>query len=197
MRKMFVGNVFALSLLAAKVYTAYRDAPDNYRNIADEVKSLQIMDNFLQRLQSTTLSDNDWQEAQAIVKGCQGVLEELNSFMEGYKGLTSSNKKSLVLRRVKFGAEDFATLRARLTSNTILLNVFIQRFDIPPINIEYIVLIFIAVTLINYTHGWTALLAYTAQRQKALVFVLLEAATLEKLTRSYVRAFGRVVLRQR
>ena len=38
-----VGDIMAVSRLALKVYTAYKDAPNDYRNISDEVKSLHII----------------------------------------------------------------------------------------------------------------------------------------------------------
>lgn len=83
-----VGDIIAISRLAAKVYTAYKDAPDDYRHISDEVKSLQIIiDKAAQHFESTTLSTNNRQEGQEVLKGCQNVLEDLNSLIEKYKGL--------------------------------------------------------------------------------------------------------------
>lgn len=35
-----VGDIIAISQLAVKVYTAYKDAPNEYNNIAEEIKSL-------------------------------------------------------------------------------------------------------------------------------------------------------------
>ena len=130
-----VGDIIAISGLAVKVYTAYKDAPDDYRHISDEVKSLQIIINkAAQHLESTTLSNNNREEGQEVLKGCQNVLEDLNSLIEKYNSLSSASP-SQVLKRVKLGAEDIATLRARLTSNTTLLSSFIQRFDISSITI--------------------------------------------------------------
>ena len=130
-----VGDIIAISQLAVKVYTAYKDAPDDYRNISDEVESLQIIINKAARhFESTTLDDNSRQEGQKVLKGCQNVLEDLNSLIEKYNSLPSSNT-SQVFKRVKLGTEDIANLRVRLISNTGLLNSFIQRFDIPTITI--------------------------------------------------------------
>ena len=122
-----VGDIMAISGLAVKVYTAYKDAPDNYRNISDEVKSLHIIINKAARhFESPTLSDNNRQEGQVVLKGCRNVLEDLSSLIENYKSLASANT-SQVLQRVKLSTEDIATLRARLMSNTTLLSSFIQR----------------------------------------------------------------------
>ena len=128
-----VGDVFAISQLAIKVYTAYKDAPDIYGNISDEVAGLQVLVDRVERhFQSTTISSNDRRNGQKVLKGCQSVLEDLNSLVEKYKRLASTNKR-LVFKRVKLGMEDIATLRARLTSNATLLSSFIQRFDISTI----------------------------------------------------------------
>ena len=134
-----VGDIITISGLAAQVYAAFKDAPDEYRHILDEVESLQIIINKAARhftSTSSTLSYNNQREGQTMLKGCQNVLEDLNSLIEKYNSLASaSTNTSQVLKRVKLGAEDIATLRARLTSNTTLLSSFIQRFDISTISI--------------------------------------------------------------
>lgn len=129
-----VGDIMAISRLAIKVYAAYKDAPDEYRHISDEVESLRIIIHKAARhFEGSGLDDNSKQEGQKVLKGCQNVLEDLNSLIEKYKGLVSANNTSQVFRRVKLGTEDIATLRSRLATNAILLNSFIQRFDIPTI----------------------------------------------------------------
>ena len=133
-----VGDILTISKLAVTVYTAYKDAPNEYKNIAEEVDLLQIMINkAAQHFQSTTLSDNDRQEGQKVLKGCQSVLEDLNSLIEEYKSLASANATQ-IFKRVKLGTEDITSLRVRLISNTGLLSSFIRRFDISTI-ITYIV----------------------------------------------------------
>ena len=127
-----VGDIMAISGLAVQVYTAYKDAPDDYRHISDEVKSLHIIVNKAARhFESPTLSSDNWQEGQEVLKGCQNVLEDLDSLIQKYNSLASASS-SRVLKRIRLGTEDVATLRARLTSNTTLLSSFIQRFVISP-----------------------------------------------------------------
>ena len=126
-----VGDIIVISKLAAKVYTAYKDAPKNYKDIAEEVKSLQtIINKAAQHFESTSLGGNDRQEGEEVLKGCQSVLWDLNSLIETYNSLAFANNTSHVFKRVKLGTEDIATLRARLTSNTVLLSSFVRRFDI-------------------------------------------------------------------
>ena len=125
-----VGDIMAVSRLALKVYTAYKNAPDDYRNIADEVKSLHIIiGEAAQHLESTTLSNKKQQRGKEVLEGCQNVLKDLDALIEKYNALASADR-SQVFQRIKLGKEDIVTLRARLTSNTILLNSFIQRLDI-------------------------------------------------------------------
>ena len=127
-----MGDIVAISGLAVRVYTAYQDAPDDYSHISDEVQSLQILINKAARyFKHTTLKNNSRQEGQQALTGCRDVLEDLNSLIEKYNSLSSS-RTSLVLRRIKLGIEDIASLRVRLISNTALLNGFIHRWAILP-----------------------------------------------------------------
>ena len=71
----FVGDVMAISGLAFKVYTAYKAAPDDNRNISDEVRSLHIIINkAAQHLESSTLSNSNRQEGLEVLEGCQNIL---------------------------------------------------------------------------------------------------------------------------
>ena len=158
-----VGDIMAISGLALKVCTAYKDAPSDYRDISDEVESLDIILNkAAHHFESATLSDSSRQEGQKVLRGCQNVLKDLDALIEKYDSLASKSTNtstSQALQRFKLsaslviGTEDISTLRARLTSNTTLLNGFIQRFGMPTVTIQYILLtpLSIAVTRINWT----------------------------------------------
>ena len=126
-----VGDFLALSTLALNVYTAYVDAPGDYKNISEEVKSLHIIiEEGAQHFERTILSCSQQQKGKDILQGCQSVLEDLGAFIEKYKSLASTNKNQ-IFTRVKLGMKDITPLRTRLISNTILLNGFIQRFVVP------------------------------------------------------------------
>ena len=125
-----VGDILTISKLAVTVYTAYKDAPNDYKHIAEEVKSLQILINkALNHLESTTLNVNDRQEGQEVLKGCLSVFGDLNSLIEKYNSLVTAKKRDFY-KRIKLGTEDIGTLRLRLATNTTLLSNFIRRFDI-------------------------------------------------------------------
>ena len=87
-----MGDIMAISGLALKVYTAYKDAPDDYRNIADEVNSLHIIINeAAQHFGSTALSNKKQQGGTKILEGCQNVLKDLDALIEKYNALASAN----------------------------------------------------------------------------------------------------------
>ena len=132
-----MGDIIAVSRLALKVYTAYIDAPDDYRNIADEVKSLHIIiEEAARHFESTTLSNKKQQGGKEVLEGCQKVLKDLDALIEKYNALASANT-SQVFRRIKLGTE-IVILWVRLILNTILLNSFIQRLDITTITMTII-----------------------------------------------------------
>ena len=66
-----VGDILAISGLAVKVYLAYKDAPDDYRHISDEVESLQaIIDKAVRHYKSSSLDNRSRQEGQRVLKSC-------------------------------------------------------------------------------------------------------------------------------
>lgn len=121
-----VGDFIAVSALALKVYRAYKDAPDEYKHISDEVKSLHGLIEGVQRLEMAALSCSQQQNGKEILQCCHCVLEDLEAFIEKYKSL---NK----FTRVKLSLKDMTALRTKLISNTMFLHVFIQRFVSPMI----------------------------------------------------------------
>ena len=130
---LVLGDLLSIASLALRVYTAYQDAPGDYRHILEEVKSLHvIIEEGVQHFKSTTPCCSQQRKGKEILQGCQSVLEDLDAFIEEYKGLASASKRK-VRTRVSFGLKSIADLRARLISNTILLNGFVQRFVNPHI----------------------------------------------------------------
>ena len=127
-----VGDILTISKLAWDVYNVYKDAPDEFRNISDEIKSLHNIvdsDNLQAKFQDPRLTSEERERLREILQGCTNVLKDLDKLLIKYKSLGSQQgSSSRALDRVKWGREDIAELRARLTSNTILLNTFITRY---------------------------------------------------------------------
>ena len=125
-----VRDIIAISGLAVRVYTAYKDGPGDCRHISEDVATLQVViDKLARHLKSTTISSDDRLDGQKVLNDCQSVLQDLSSLMEKYKRLASINKR-LVLRGVRVGKEDIIALHARLILNTGLLDGFFRRFVI-------------------------------------------------------------------
>jgi len=124
-----VGDFLAVSKLALDVYTAFKDAPEDFRNVSDEIKSLQIIvDQQKGEFQNTTLNPDDETQLREILRGCTNVLEDLDKLHHKYMRMGSAQgSSSQAIDRIKWSQENIAELRARLTSNTTLLNTFIAR----------------------------------------------------------------------
>ena len=121
-----VRDIIAISGLAVRVYTAYKDVPD-HRHISKDIAALQVLINKVApHFKDTTISQEDYHYGEKIVKACHGVLEDLNAFIEKYKRLSSINER-LVLNRVKLGKNNITVLHVQLISNTNLFNGFVRR----------------------------------------------------------------------
>ena len=124
-----VGDFIAVSRLAWAVYTAYKDAPEDFSNISDEIKSLHIIvDRHGDKFQSKTLNPDEQVQLREIMQGCINVLRDLDKLHTKYMRLGSAQGSgSNTIDRIKWTQENIAQLRARLTSNTALLSAFIAR----------------------------------------------------------------------
>ena len=128
-----VGNFIAILGLAMKVLAAYKDTPNDYRHISisEEVLSLQVLlGKVAHHFKTTPIGSDDRLNGQKILKGCQGVLEDLNSLIEKYKKLALINKR-LVFTTVNLGKENLVTLQERLISHVVSLKGFVRKYVIP------------------------------------------------------------------
>ena len=133
-----VHNIIAITGLAVRVSIAYKAASSDYRHISEEVSALKLLiDRVSPHFKSNTISREDYKYGEKVLKDCQSVLEDLDSFIGKYERLASINKR-LVLNRVKLGKEDLTELQGQLISNTVLLNGFVRRCVFSLINAMYI-----------------------------------------------------------
>ena len=122
-----VGDFLAVSKLALKVYNIYKDAPNEFRSISDEVKSLHIIfEEHKGKFRDTNLCSEDKERLRQVLQGCSNVLKDLDKLMSQYKRL-GTPQGSWVMNILKWDPGNVATLRARLTSNTSMLNTFVTR----------------------------------------------------------------------
>ena len=121
-----VSYFIALSSLAARVHTTYKDTIHDNGYISDEVAALRVLiDKAALHFKSTSLGSDGHPYAQNALTNCQSVLKDLDSFPRKYKSLPSATK-----RQVIFSKREIVALRESLISNTILLNGFVRGFVI-------------------------------------------------------------------
>jgi len=127
-----VGDFLGLATLAWTVYNGYKDAPGDFKDLSDEIKSLHNIVNsgiLKAKFRDPNLTSEDRESLQETLQGCENVLKDLDNLLTKYKRLESPQGSSLrALDRVRWGQEDIVKLRARLTSNTTLLNTCITRY---------------------------------------------------------------------
>src|SRR3954454_1633463 len=114
-----VGDIILLGQLAWKAYKTCKDAPESFKNISDEVLSLHaLLKEIEENLSAETLSSMRQARLKTIGDGCRNVLEELQSLVDRYESLGTQSKRTW--DRMKWGCNDIAELRSRLTSSTLL-----------------------------------------------------------------------------
>ena len=123
-----VQDIIAVSGLAIRAQIAYKNAQRGYRHISTDIAALHILiDKVAQHFRNTTIGSEDRQYGRKLLKSCQTVLEDLNSFIGKYKRLAAINRR-LLFGTVKLGNKDITALRSQLISETVLLNGFVRRW---------------------------------------------------------------------
>ena len=124
---IYVHDIIAIAGLAVRVSIDYKDAPIEYRHISDEVASLKLLvEKIGPHFKGTVISQEDYHYGEKVLRDCQSVLKDLNSFIARYKRRVSINRR-FTFEGAKLGKDDIASLQVRLTSGTVLLNGFIRR----------------------------------------------------------------------
>ena len=128
-----VSNFIAISSLAIRVYTTYKDTIDDHGYISDEVAALRVLiDKAAQYFKTTAKGSDGRPHAQNVLINCQSVLEDLDSFARKYNNLPPTiNLPSTAKQQVILGKKEIVALRESLISNTISLNGFVRRFVMP------------------------------------------------------------------
>jgi len=123
-----VGDFLGVAKLAWTVYNGYKDAPGDFRNLSNEINSLHNIVNS-DILTAKNLTSEEHEKLGDILQECTNVLKDLDNLLTKYKRLGSPEGSSLrALERAERGQEDIVELKARLTSNTTLLNTFVTRY---------------------------------------------------------------------
>jgi len=137
-----VGQFLGVTRLAWTVYNEYKDAPGDFKNLSDEIKSLHNIvssDILTAKFRDPNLPSEEKGRLREILQGCTNVLKDLDNVLTKYKRLGSPQGFGLRnLDRVRWCQERIVELRARLTCNTTLLNTFVARYLQLPILLSFI-----------------------------------------------------------
>ena len=146
-----VGDFLAVSKLVWDVYSAYTDAPEQFRNFSQEILALHVVvskvedqlgisgsygaasgsgsqipaiasGSWSQLPTIVTLSMKDKNDLKILYDGLKGIMEELDALLKKYKSLSENH--SISFDRLKWGQENLVGLRERLRSNITLLTTF-------------------------------------------------------------------------
>jgi hypothetical protein len=120
-----VSDFITVGQLAWDVYKSCRDAPDSFSNISLEVLSLHaVLKSVEENLVDQALSESRRANLETISSGCQKALHDLQALVDKYESLGTKSKRTF--DRMGWGTNDIAELRARLTSNVVMLNTFLR-----------------------------------------------------------------------
>ena len=124
-----IGSLIAAGTLAFNVYNSCRAASDIFKHISSEVWSLHaVLKEAEETIFVQPLSPDRQQRLKVIGDGCYCVLKDLKERLEKYPSLGTGKK--LTLDRMRWCGEETAMIRARLTSNVMLLIAWV-RCDAP------------------------------------------------------------------
>lgn len=111
--------------LAWKIYKSCKDSPESFKNVSQEVLSLHVVLKEAEEILSGhPLSQSKEASLATITRGCEDVLQDLQSLVLKYDSLGSKTKRTW--DRLRWHSDDIAELRARLTSNTVLLTAYMR-----------------------------------------------------------------------
>ena len=120
-----VSHFISLGILAWGVYKSCKAAPEAFKNISFEVLSLHaVLKEAEETIFARPLSPAKQERLKAVGDGCYHVLTDLDNLCKKYQSLGTQSKRTW--DRMRWGSEDIAELRARLTSNTGLLTAWIR-----------------------------------------------------------------------
>lgn len=121
-----VGDILAVSQLSWKIYRACKDSGDDFRSISDEVSNLhtvlRIAEEDLAKECQTDIDAQRKDSLEEIAEGCRSVLEDLDRLLKKYESLSTQEQRTW--DRMRWGLEDMAGIRQRLTYQVGLINAF-------------------------------------------------------------------------
>ena len=133
-----VGDTLAVGALVLNVYTAYKGAPEQFRDFSREILALHVVIRKVEEQlgisgsggavrQSSSggvarLSTKDGEDLKILYDGLRTIMEEQYGLLQRYQSLTSNRRNPI--DRLRWGQEDLVGLRDKLRSSITLLNTF-------------------------------------------------------------------------
>ncbi len=101
-----------------------KEAPESFGNISGEVLSFHaVIKEAEETIFQQDLSEDKLARLKVVSDGCYSVLEDLDAVVKKYETLGTQGKRTWA--RLRWGSEDVAELRARMTSHSMMLSTFI------------------------------------------------------------------------
>ncbi|CZT00757.1 related to L-2,4-diaminobutyrate decarboxylase [Rhynchosporium agropyri] len=120
-----VGDFLAVGKLAWAVYKSCKDAPESFNNMSTEVLLLHaVLKEVEEALADEPLTESKKLSLATIGSGCHSVLSDSQILLTKYESMGTQSRRTW--DQMKWGSNDVTGLRARLTSNTILLTTFLD-----------------------------------------------------------------------
>ncbi|KAH7173265.1 uncharacterized protein B0J16DRAFT_405639, partial [Fusarium flagelliforme] len=121
-----VGDFLAVLTLAGKIRKDFKGAPSQFKSISDDVRSLSIV---IQDAHANIdqMSDHQTANFAQILTTCKDLLKDVERMMDNWSVISKPQKGKAVQRlwkRLKWEPQEIMDLRARITSNVVLLNAY-------------------------------------------------------------------------
>ena len=132
-----IGDILIVGKLVWDVYSAYKDAPEQFRNFSHEILSLHIVIRKIEDQLGISSSDGigsgsqlpvvvglstrDKDDLKILYDGLQAIMKGLDDLLSKYRKLESSCNP---IDRFKWGQEDLVGFRDKIRSHIILLTAF-------------------------------------------------------------------------
>ena len=140
-----VGDFLAGGTLVWKVYNAYAGAPEQFRNVSQEILSLHVVFNKVEdQLRNQGFGNNtlrlgtkDTDDLKILHDGLQTIVEKLDALLQKYHSLMEN--RSISFDRLRWGQEDLSELRERVIAHVGLLTAFntsLMAYANPPFNFQ-------------------------------------------------------------
>jgi len=118
-----ISDFVTVPQLAWQVYSSLKDAPEDHKNLLDDVLSLHEVltqvDDKVER-QKDSLDAREWAQLQDITKRCKEALEDIRNMLQKYR----MDGRGKTWSRVKFAGKDTTPIRTRIAAQIDRLNAF-------------------------------------------------------------------------